>query len=84
MVAWKVIMFPLLLSAAGFVWIMITAALSDIVPVINLFISDGSLSVQTFESVSFGLTMFQALPGIVMLCFGIGLIVDEVYRGDDY
>lgn len=84
MVAWKVVLFPLLLAAAGFVWIMISAVLNGIVPVINEFITNGMLSVQTAEAVNFGLTVFSALPGVVMLCFGIGMIVDVVYRGDDY
>lgn len=81
MVAWKVIMFPLLVAAAGFMWILMTPMLTEFVPVINTYILSGMLSVQTVESINFGLTMFSWLPGIAIICFGIGLIVDAVWHG---
>lgn len=81
MVAWKVIMFPVLVAAAGLIWILMTPLMSDLVPIINNLILDGMLSVQTVEAVSFSLTMFSWIPGIAIICFGIGLIVDAVWHG---
>lgn len=84
MVAWKVVMFPLLLAAAGIVWILVSPVLTDIIPIANMFIESGDMSVQTAEAIAFGLNIFQAIPGIVMLCFAVGLVVDIIYRGDEY
>ena len=81
MVAWKALLWPCLIVATGFVWIFLSGLFSSFVPVINSYILDSQVTVQTFNAVSWNLNVFAAAPGIVLILLGIGLIVDAVWHG---
>lgn len=81
MVAWKSLLWPVLVIGSGFVWIFAAGVMSGFVPAINSFITSGDITVQTFNAVSFNLNFLSAAPGLVLILLGIGLIVDAVWHG---
>ena len=81
MVAWKALLWPVLVVASGFGWIFVTGVLSQFVPAINEFITKGQVTVQTFDAVSWNLNFISVAPGLVLILLGIGLIVDAVWHG---
>ena len=86
MAAWKILLWPLLVMGAGAAWIFVTGALGQIVPEMNKYIDTGTMSVQTFEGLTFSLNWITTIPGIALIVIGLGLVVDAVWhgRGEDY
>lgn len=86
MAVWKILLFPVLIMGAGFVWIFAVGMMGMFVPEINAFILNNALSQQTVDSIDFSLQFLQMMPGVVLVMFGIGLVIDEIRHGggDEY
>ncbi len=81
MVVWRVILWPILISAAGLLWIFVSTSMSIIIPVINYFITNASVSVETSEVVGANLNVLLLMPGIMAVFLGIALMIDAI-QGD--
>ena len=83
MVAWKSLLWPVLVIGSGLVWIFAAGVMAGFIPAVNSFIMSGDITVQTFNAVAFNLNFLSAAPGLVLILLGIGLIVDAVWHGGD-
>lgn len=81
MVVWRVILWPILISAAGLLWIFVSTSMSIIIPVVNYFITNASVSVETSEVVGANLNVLLLMPGIMAVFLGIALMIDAI-QGD--
>jgi hypothetical protein len=81
MAAWRAILWSVLVSCAGLLWIFVISSFTYIVPTVNYFISTGSVSNQTAEVVSANLDFVLLTPGVAIVFFGVALLIDAVQGG---
>ena len=81
MVAFRILLWPLLLVGAGLVWILFVGMTGYLIPVLNTLILQGMVSQQTMDACAFQLRILSMMPGIIPAGFGAGLLAQSVYTG---
>lgn len=81
MVAWKALLWPVLLVGAGFAWVLVIGVSAQILPTVNMFIESGMMSNQTVGVLNSNLNILYLVPGVGLVLIGVGLLADVILGG---